>query len=866
MISPPRFPLWLLRKVAGPGIVDEIEGDLYEDFMDNIDEVGISKARRIYIATAFRSLRPYLLTYRKEHRKPKSKDMIHYQLKVAFRAFRKNASHTLINLLGLTLGLAGSLTIILFLIDDQIQDDFLQNKDRIFRVESISEKDGDVSRQVQMHSSLLPAIVEDVPEFEAYTRISSNTETIILGEEGNRRLLNQTFLAADPDFFKVFSFELVDGDRNSALTTHNTVIITTSAAQRIFGESNPIGQYIQMSDRSNTQLEIVGLMEDPPGNSSLQFDFVKPMSTVIGQNEKISFRGSFYLSVPVYVLLSQGSEANAVTEKILPALKAHTDNPRFVEISYSLNNFEALRYDTDVSDAIVATTDKRIINMFALVAILIIVLAVINYINLTSARAILRGREVGVRKVSGASRKSLINQFLLESLLICFVSLPLAILLMELALPWFEEIIGHQLFFDYHVSSSFLILLFLFIVLLGVISGLYPALLLSGFNFTAVLKGRLEHSKKGVLLRKVLVVFQFVFSIALLAGITLIQNQLSYVKQTTLQYNPDQVLILNGTFGQFRKNYQTIKNQIQQIPGVLQVSMAGQAPGDDFFGTATSPQFPFGYNRFIVDHDYLELFNISVKEGNSFDPNSDSTAAQVMVNETFANAMEEDVLYSSKYRFQGKNNSKIVGIVEDFHFQSLHNEVSPMVLVPVEALSWVSKVVIKLETTEFNQVISGLEKVWEESYPNQVLDYQFLDDRLDRQYRAEFRMAEVFRLFTVLAIVISCLGLLGLSTHTAQIKTKEISIRKVLGASVSQITRLLARQVYLLIGIAAIVASPLAYYFVDQWLQDFAYAINIKAGTFIGITGLCFLVAALTIGYQTIKTARANPVDTLRND
>ena len=294
--------------------------------------------------------------------------------------------------------------------------------------------------------------------------------------------------------------------------------------------------------------------------------------------------------------------------------------------------------------------------------------------------------------------------------------------------------------------------------------------------------------------------------------------------------------------------------------------MASQTPGDEFFSSGGSRDLPFQFTPFIIDHDYLDIFNIELKAGTSFNPLSDSTSVQVLVNETFANAMEEEILNSSAYKFQGKNKSKVIGIVKDFHFESLHNQVRPIVLVPVEAFPWVSKIVIKLETTEFNQVLSGLEKVWDQSYPDKILEYQFLDDQLDRQYKAEFRMAEVFKLFTVLAIIISCLGLFGLSTHTAQVKLKEISIRKILGASISQIIGLLSQQIYILIGIAALIASPIAYYFVDGWLQDFAYSIDISASTFLGILGLCFLMATITIGFQTIKTARTNPVDSLRRD
>ncbi len=870
MSRPPKLPLLLLRLLAGRQILEEIEGDLYEDFLDNLESKGPRRAKAIYIWTALRSVRPYILLHNKENRKPKFIDMFYYQIKMAFRAFRKSPSHTFINIFGLALGLAGSLVILLFLIDDKIKDDFLENSDRIYRLESTSKRNGLINRSVKLHSSLMPAISPNIPEIEAYTRMSLGSETVVFEKSGNKEVLNQTFLSADPGFFKVFSFEIIEGNPQNILSRHNVAVITESAAERIFGNTDPIGQQIKLAKpdqfSKDTNLEIVGLMKDPPGNSSIQFDFVKPMSTVTGQNEKVSFGRNFYISLPIYVLLTNGSQPESVTKKILPELKKHTESDQHLAAQYALKNVHALKYDTEVTDSIIATTDKRIINMFAIVAILIISLAIINYINLTSARATLRGREVGVRKVTGATQRGLLGQFLLESLLTCLIALPFAIIIVQLTIPAFEEILGDKLFFDYSSNPSFLLKILVFVVSLGLIAGVYPAILLSKHKFAGVLRGRVEHSRNGVLLRKTLVIFQFVFSIALLAGIAFIQSQLNFIKDTSLKYNPDRVLVLNGTSAQFRKNYQTIKNQIQQIPGVLQVSIAGQVPGDQFFGETRSPQFPFPFKRFIVDHDYLDIFGIDIKAGVTFNPLLDSAASHVIVNETFANAMEGDLLNSSDYKFHGRNKSKIIGISEDFHFESLHNQVAPVVLTPVESFPWVSKAIIKLETSQVAQVISGLEQMWKEIYPEQTLNYQFLDDRLDRLYQAEFKMAEIFKIFTILAIVISCLGLLGLSTHTAQVKTKEISVRKVLGASVGQIIQLLAKQTYLLVSIAAIIAFPIAYYFVDQWLQNFAYSIDLSILTFLSIIGLCFLITAITIGFQTIKTARTNPADALRND
>lgn len=868
MSRPPKLPLLLLRLIAGKQIMEEIEGDLHEDYLDNLESFGAKKARKIYTWTALRSIRPYILIHNKENRNPKLIDMVAYHLKMAVRNMLKKKTFSAINILGLTLGIASSLAILLFIIDQSKMDDFQINKERIYRLESEYERGGTLTRSVNVHGSLMTAIADNIPGIEAYARISQSSRTLVQIKDDNKSLIEEDFIFTDPDFFKVFSFEILKGDPNTLLADPNSVVITESAALRYFGDTDPIGQLIEFSGSSYKAKTVTAVVEDPLSNSSIQFNFISPNTELFPPGGSYSFKGMFSISLPVYLLLEQDVMPSDVIDKIVPELKKHTDKKNLVESIYSLNGFNDLKYDMEASDDIIAPVDKRMILMFSIIAIFIISLAIINYVNLTSARSIQRTQEVSIRKVVGAGKRTLLAQFLTESFLTCFIALPLSILLLELLIPYFELILERQLFFDYKGNPAFLGALIGAVCVIALMAGLYPALLLSRFKSSHFMNGRVEHSTKGALLRKVLVVFQFTFSIALIIGAILIQNQLDFVKDKTLSYSPEELVVLNGKFGMFSENHETVKTELLSIAGVTQIAMSNSTPGDSRFSSMSTKELQFPIASYIVDEAFLDIFNIKLQEGNNFNLQADSSTTHVIINQSLAGALDlEDPLFSTAYRFQGKYNNKIIGIMEDFHFESLHKEIRPVVFRPSNAMMpALTKVIVKLEVDDFQRVITDIETVWNTIYPDALFNYEFLDDKLDRLYTAEYKLSKVFGLFTVLAILISCLGLFGLSTHIAQIKVKEISIRKVLGASVLQIIRLLGQQVYVLIGIAALLATPLAYYFVDKWLQDFAYNVGISGNIFVLTLIMAIVLAAITTGWHTIKTAYTNPADSLRRD
>lgn len=865
MSRPPRFPLFLIRLLANRSLAEEIAGDLYEDFLDNVAQHGRAKARRIYLWTAFCSLRPYLLAHKQAYRKPKYTDMVIYHLKMAFRSFSKFKLYSIINIFGLAVGFAASLAIALFVIDHKSMDRFLEDREHIYRLEVQSKKEGKISRNASLHSNIGPLLANSLPDIKAFSRINETDMTVITESSQGKTFIEERALSVDPDFFKVFSYELISGDEESVLTRPNTVVVTAATARKYFDDENPVGRTIKVNNGKDITMEIVGVVETPKGNSSLQFDILA--SNVKSGERKISFEGNFYMTTPVYFKLSEGSNPTALADQVLQQIRLHTNKPALVEVDYLFNSFNNLKYDLDVDDDLIAPTDARVIVMFITIGLFIIGLAIVNYINLSTARALQRSHEVGIRKAAGAGRNTLIWQFLTESLLTCLIALPIAFLLLEAALPYFEHLLSRELFFTYYYNIPFLTITLASIVGISLIAGLYPSALLSGFRFAEVIKGKIVYSRRSAFLRKGLIVFQFSFAITLIICAVVVQNQLEFIRQQTIGYEPEQVIIVNSGYGKFKENYQAVKSEMQNVPGVLQVSMASDAPGEQRYGRRTNPKIPVPMTPFTVDEDFFKIFNIELVKGKFFNGQSDSIKIEVIMNEALANAFETEDPLNIRHRFQGRNPNSVIGIVENFHFESLHTPVKAAIFSSAEgAPFFLKKIILKVETQDFSSLIGHLEKTWHSFYPDDIFEYEFLEDRIQNMYTSEQRLAGIFKLFTILAIFISCLGLFGLSTFIAESKMKEISIRKVLGASVKQMYVLLNRQVHSQILIASIIAVPTAYYFAREWLQGFAYKTDIAPLNILMVILLVMMLAGITLAFKTLQAALANPANNLRNE
>ncbi len=868
MKQPPKLPLLLLRLFAGRQIMEEIEGDLYEDYIDNLESLGVKKARSLYTWTAIRSLRPYILIHNRENRKPKLIDMVKYHLKMALRNMTRRKVFSAINIFGITIGMASSIAIILFLIDQSQSDNFLDYQDRIYRLEATYQQGQNMSTEATHHGSLMTAIVDNIPGIEEFSRISQTTETLLINRNGNTDRNEETFLFTDPNFLKIFNFNLIAGDPSTALSNPNSVLITVSAAQRYFGNSDPIGQLVEFAKPNQLPKKITGVVEDPLSNSSISFDFLASNHELFPASGNYSFDGSFNISLPVYVLLEPGIKPESIVSKIVPELKKHTNRKNLIEANYALKRFDKVKYDLDVIDGVIRVTDYRLMVIFAIIAVFIISLVIINYINLTSAQSIQRIREVSIRKVVGAQKRTLIAQFLTESFLTVFISLPLSLITLEILIPYLELVLERELVFSYYTSLEFISYLLVVTIGIAVLAGVYPALLLSRFKLSNSVHSQGIKSQGGALLRKILVVFQFTFSIGLIMSSIMIQSQLDFIKGKTLNYAPEELVMLKGGVSMFKNNYETFKTELMSIPGIKSVSISNSTPGDNFFPTMKNKDMVKPIVSYFIDEDYLGIFNIDIIGGRNFSSKSDSTFKSVIINRSLAKSLDiKEPFNAASLNAQRFDNSKIIGVIEDFHLESMHQKIQPVLLRSAKAMPMaLTKVVVKMETENFQQTIASLKSVWDEVYPERVFNYEFLDDKLERLYTGEQKMSTIFGGFTFIAIIISCLGLFGLSIHLTQSRIQEVSIRKVLGASVIQIVSLLSKEVYLLIGIAALIATPIVYYCIQQWLNDFEYSVGIDLRVFLLTIGVCLILGTITTGWHTIKTAYTNPSDSLRTE
>lgn len=863
MITPPKIPLWLLRRFAGSDISEELEGDLLEEFEENLEQYGTGYARRIYTMTVLRSLRPYLLTHKREHRKPKSSDMLKYHFKVAWRNFFKSRLYSVINVFGLSLGLASTILISIFLVDQAQIDNQLTNRNRIYRLETITQDQGAGQVNTRINPSVAPALFNEIPEIEHFVRLQSSGITFKSEMNGAPDLIEEDVLLVDMAFFEVFDFELVYGNPTSALSHFNNIVLSERAALKYFNSTDVVGKVLETTNAKRSQFEVSAVMKNMPTNSSIQFDFIIPKS--VDTNPPVNFR-ALVLSIPAYFLLKEQTSPDQVLKKVKGALEKYTDRDSIVNLEFQLTSLEEVIYNIDATDGIVATLDKRLTQIFLLIAVFIIALAFINYLNLATSRAIDRAREIGVRKVIGANGVNLWGQFLSESLLCTALSIPVIVLLVELFIPYFEGVIGQSLTFRYYHSPEFVLASLGLIAFIGLLAGVYPAKLISGFRFTDVVQGRFNNTTKGQILRKTLVVFQFTFSIGLIVSVLLIQQQLDFVRAKSFSFNPEEIISIEGSRN-IGNNFSAIKDELLKVPGVKQVSASNGAPG---VRGAVSIRFKAGFDFSVkgvtVDEDFVSMFGLEVLEGQNFGDRNEGTENHVLINQSMARALNGQNPLETRFRLIGEDTSRVVGVVEDFHIASLHNAVEPTVFMLPGNIFGVRRMLVKLETEDMTGTLEGLQQAWNKFFPDTLLQFDFLDEKIEKLYTAEMKLGRVFNLFTGLAIFISCLGLFSYASYYIKIRIKEIGIRKVFGASTRHIVSMLSRQVILMVVLAAIIASPLSYYFLDKWLQNFVYKVPVSLEVF----GLAFiasvLIAWFTVGYQAFRAALSNPVNSLRRE
>ncbi|MFY0591881.1 ABC transporter permease [Roseivirga sp.] len=864
MSNPPKLPGRILRFFCADHRIEELEGDLYEEYIENLAAFGHKKAARIYTWTIARSFRHYMFDYHPNSYKLSYHNMMfkHY-LKTAVRGMKNSKSIAAINLFGLSFGIAISLLISLFVADQFLMDDFIPDRDRIVRIERFSEASFSQAFDAGMHPGYGPALLEMGPQVESFTRLVKYDLTIRLEDEDGLTLVKEPFLFADSTFLEIFPYELVTGNPKTALNSKENILITEKMAEKYFGSEDPIGKSINAPFRGRKLFQIVGVLKNIPQNSSLQFDFL----ALASDSYSLNSRG--FSPWTLFLKLAPGTDESRLLSQIESEIPKITSNEYHHRFSYNFTHFDDVKYNTGTTDNVFPAMNKNIIELFALVAGLILLLASINYVNLTAARALQRGQEAGIRKVIGAGRGSFKFQFLTESLILWWLSLPLAILIVQGLTPAFEQVIDKPIYFQYLKSASFLLTLFGIVTVLGILSGLYPAFIISRFSFSEFLKGKLSGTNKGSWFRKGLVVVQFTVSVVLVIATFVVQRQISYMQERTLSFQGDQIVVTDIAF---TNQFVPYKNALSEIPSISQVSLTTSPPGgDNAAGFMYDETFEASITTHKIDENYIPLLNLEMVSGEAFSAETKSTNDNgIIINETLAaliktkNPLNSDTPLAETYPRLG---GPIRGIIKDFHIESPHVNIKPMVFMYSEQEgNEIAKTMIKINSANISETLASLETTWKKYMPNSILKTRFLDARFEQLYTTEVRLGKVFGVLTTVAILISCLGLFGLITYMAEAKFQEIGIRKVLGASSKQIIWLLTKQVQTLVLVSCIIALPIAYYAINEWLTSFAYRTKVSVTLMVVCTLIALGISGLTVLFKSIKAANGNPINALRNE
>ena len=775
--------------------------------------------------------------------------MLKNYLKITLRNIRKFKVFSIINISGLSFSLAVVILIAAFMQNELSMDKFHTNYTKIYKVSR-----GTTPVQVG------EIIKSNVPEIKRIARVDIISSPSVTIKYKDKILSFQNAIYTEPDFFNIFSFKSIQGNIRTALKTPLSIVLTKSEVKRIFGNENPLGKSIRMNNEF--ELTVNAVIDDIPLNSSLQFNgaiSLESLKSINGKNND-PFDWSHW-NYCTYVLFPYKVNHAEVINRINTVLKRNIPE-EVKDINVELIPFKQLYYDPDTSGI---QKKGSIEKNFALIsiAILILIIAIINYMNLATARATMRVKEIGVRKTIGASKLFLINQFLSESIVISTISMITALLIASTLLPGFNEIVDSQLQL---FPDSILIRCSIFslaAIILGILSGIYPAFYITSFKPDSILRGAINFGKSKMFLRKGLIILQFTIAVTLIVSTIVIYNQMEFIKNKPLGF-PKENLIYFPTNNQILSNKDAFQAEILKQSFVEDFAYSFDVPGKMFMKWGNNLKYQgnerrIWYTAVFSTFDFMRIMNLKIVEGRNF-YNDTSDYGSIIINEAFARE------YDLKKPLEASlaDNLKVVGIVNDFNFQSLRSNIGPLAFLNYPVIT---NGLVKLKSTKYRDiksVITALESIWKKYSPDFPFEYNFLDESLASQYKSEERFEKAFISFSLLAIIISCLGLFGLISFTTEQKTKEIGIRKVLGASITSITALLSKQFIVLVLMSIVIACPLAYYITNKWLQNFAYKINITWWMFVLSGGIALIIAFATISFQAIKAATANPVESLR--
>ncbi len=776
-------------------------------------------------------------------------------LKIAVRNLKKQRVYSFLNISGLALGLAVFILITMWVQDELSFDQFHKNKNDLYRVILQEIENPDKFRTITSFP-LAPALQHLAPEIVNFARVWRALPAKVT--YGEKSFNEKKFALADSSCFELFSFKFVQGDSKTALSHPNSIVITEETSKRYFGDDEPLGKVLTRGEKSS--FIVTGVIENIPRQSHLQFDLMIRTDFLAKR-----FFESWEGMDQTYVLLRKGASSEQVNEKIADLFKNRHPDARLTRYRPVLQPVT----DVYLNEAGVPGRLKYVY-IFSIIAISVLLIACVNFVKLTTARSFYRAKEIGIRKVSGAGRSQLIKQFLSESILYATLAFFIALFIVEISLPAFSVLSEKELSISSSSSFSFLASLIATTLLTGIVSGSYPALYLSGFQPVKVFKGASRTGTGSFVFRKYLVITQFAISIIMIISTWIIHDQLEFIGSKDLGYNKEHVVTIPLN-GDYRNHYESLKTELLQNPAVLGVTAATSLPSFtkesmriDWEGNRTGVSVSMA--NIAVDHDYLDVFEMKVVQGRAFSKACATDASEAfIINEQALKVMELDSPIGKHIYFDKDgpyaDEGVIVGVVKDFHFNSIHEEIEPLVLRIYPR--WFFHIMIKVKPENVTAIVAALEKVFKK-YSNSPFEYAFLDSAFDDLYKSEHRMAAIFNHFSLIAIFISCLGLFGLAAFTAEQRTKEIGVRKVLGASMTNVAALLSKDFVKLVLLANLIAWPVAWFVMNKWLHNFAYRIKIEWWVFALAGGIALIIALLTVSTQAIKAALANPVEALR--
>ncbi len=873
----PNPPKWIdrwLEKVIDPYLLEGIIGDMYEKYYLAVEKKGARRAKLNYLINAIGYIRHYSL--KNQNSKSNFEAMFKNYLTITLRTFKKHKVYSFINLFGLAVGITAGFIILQYVHYEFNYDTHLQNRDNIYRVQQDRYNKGELTTQwASGCAGIGPDLKEMFPEVEAYVKLyKSNT----LLKYNNKYIKVKDPYYVTENFFEVFSIPLIRGIDSLVLKGLYTVVLSESMAKNIFGNEDPIGKEVRLND--NWNFEVVGIFEDIPENSHMKIDLVYSFETYVNLTSNDANTQWNWDGFMTYVQLKNGTDPLVFEAKIPTLVKSKVGEENEANnsgIAFHLQPIDKIHLTSNYMMEFKPNGNEQTTYFLLIVGIFILIIAWINYINLTTARAMQRAKEVGIRKVLGSYRRQLINQFMFESVFMNLLSLLIASLTIFLIFPYFNQFVGISEPYTFPRDSTFW-LIFVGIMLVGILlSGLYPSMVLSGFKPISVLKGKLENSKSGIVLRKSLVVFQFMTSIILITGTYVVYQQMMYLQNQDLGVNINKTIVLKtpnvGSDSLFNIQNDYFVNQLLMESDINLISKSSSVPGRkpnwNAGGIRLLEQREDEINQYRIismDDQYMELYEMEVIEGRKFNKTYGHETSNALVNEAAVKLMginEMSEIISRKILFWG-DTFKIVGVLKNFRQESPKSNFDPLIFRYNSRSGGFYS--LKVSSNNMQKLIRKIEGHWQSAFQSRPLEYFFLDDYYNEQYKSENRFGSIFGFFAGLAILIACLGLFGLASYATALRMKEIGVRKVLGARIGQLLLLLTKDFMKLVAVSILIGLPLSFWMIDRWLEDFANRISLSAGLFIIPSLLLCLIALITIAYHTFKTATLNPASTLKDE